>query len=52
LPKVNAALKGAKMNSLVVMTKEEFDKTDNSNAMTSGKSFNRGFPTVNETEKD
>ena len=44
LPKVNSALKNAKMNSLAVMTKEEFDKTDNSNATASGKSYNRWFP--------
>ena len=44
LPKVNAALKGAKMNTLSVMTKEEFDKTDNSSIAPSGKGFNYRFP--------
>ena len=43
LPKVNNGLKNAQMNSLVLMTKEEFDKTDTSNSMASGKSFNRWF---------
>jgi photosystem II stability/assembly factor-like uncharacterized protein len=52
LPKVNVALKNAKMNSLALMTKEEFDKTDNSNASAGGKSFNRWFPFIFENNKE
>jgi photosystem II stability/assembly factor-like uncharacterized protein len=37
LPKVNTALKGAKMQTLAVMTKEEFDKSDNSSVSSSVK---------------
>ena len=53
LPKVNAVLKGANVSSLFVMTKEQFDKTDNSNAGTSGKgSWPRLLIEHNETEHD
>ena len=55
LPKVNSSLKTAKMNALSVMTKEEFDKTDNSAVTSSGKSFKFRFPFaigVTETERD
>ncbi len=48
LPKVNVALSGAKMNPLSVMTKDEFEKTDNSSIAPSGKGYHFRFPFINE----
>ncbi len=50
LPKVNSELKAAKLKPLQIMTKEEFDKTDNGSVAPSVKGLNSRFILVKDAQ--